>query len=738
MSNFWIFFHILIFYSLNGVFLLLVSCVSISEVQNKHLSQSSILSLSEETDTLDTQSIENYLRNFSKQHKDLSSQWWVKYQRAKLWEIKNREKACLALKELTETTDFPLHKVALVRKKTVCRIEEKDLIELKQILENKNDKWLHHLTAQVGTDQARYLSLPSYLSYFQYKLSFYTPISSKQIELLEQSIASAKKAKDYKQEQLSSDRLYQIAPRLMPDTPNKKVSVFKLAYDYRKAREFHKAISIYQSIVKNLKSPFHEVYKALRHLRSTSKLMNNKEDVLKYSAQLAEVTRNAFLESLNTRRNKQICHKEKTRLYHDGVLIYAKTLWTQGNRTQAQKILQVAQENLKECKTSGHIYWVLTQMREEAKDFQQAIVWAQRGVEVAKLRSTIWEKLKWRLAWNFRKTSQFQKAAVHFKEIIAVTKDSFLRSQYSYWLARTFEDMGHYFQAQMEFQKLTQTNALGYYGLLAYRSLKKPIPAFNNQNMGLPKRFIASRRSSVVNENLIKWLIAVNEKELAKNYLRTQKAKISHKKDMEGLIDYFSIVGDHIQVFSYLSRSSFDVISFPHLLFPTPYLRQITELSHKYAVPKELIYSIIRQESAFNRYARSPADAFGLMQLLPRVAKKTAQLSDVPYHSVEDLYNPKTNLSLGILHLRELLDKFDNQFVMAVASYNAPEEAVRNWVKDRFHDKPIEFIEDIPYRETRLYVKLVIRNLIFYQRLFSDKEISFPEWCLDGLQSFKS
>ena len=737
MSNFWIFLHIFIFYSLNGVFLLLASCVSISEVQNKHLSQSSILSLSEEIDALDMQSIENYLRKFSKQHRDLSSQWWVKYQTAKLWEVKNREKACLAFKELTETKDFPLYKVALVRKKTVCRVEEKDLIELKQILENKNDRWLHRLAAQVGADQARHLSLPSYLSYFQYKLSYHTPVPSKQIEFLEQSITHSKKAKDHRQEQLSSKRLYQIAPRL---ASNEKISAFKLAYDYRKAREFQKAISIYQSIVKKPQSSFYNVYKALRHLRSTSKLMNNTEDVLKYSAQLAKTARSAFLESLKVHQGQYVCPKEKTKLYHDGVLIYAKTLWTQGNRVQAQKILQVTQESLKECKTSGHIYWVLTQMREEAGDFQQAIVWSQKGVEVAKFRSMIWEKLKWRLAWNFRKISQFQKAALHLKEVIAITKDSFLRSQYSYWLARTFEDMGNHFEAQMEFQKLIQTNPLGYYGLLAYRSLKKPIPALNNQVELVPERSIAkaSKPSVAVNENLIKWLISVNEKELARNYLRMQKAKIAKKKDMANLIDYFSIVGDHIQVFSYLSRSSFDRTAFPHLLFPTPYLRQITELSRKYAVPKEIIYSIIRQESAFNRYARSPADAFGLMQLLPRVAKKTARLSNVPYSSVEDLYNPKTNLSLGIFHLRQLLDKFDNQFVMTVASYNAPEEAVRNWVKDRFHNKPVEFIEDIPYRETRLYVKLVIRNLIFYQRLFSDKEISFPEWCLNGLQSFKS
>ena len=742
----WFFFQFVTFYCLMGFLLLLASCTSISQNQNRRPPTSDLLFLPEEGHRIDVNSIEIYLKSFARKNQDISSQWWAKYQTAKLQEATHPEKACVVLTELAKNVHFPLHKVALVKKKTVCRVQESDLIQLKQILENKKEKWLHPLVAQIGVQQARYLSHLSYLSYFQYHLSFHTPVPSQQIQLLEQSIENAQKVNNPKQEHLSFQRLYKIAPRLKPNT---EVSPFQLAYDYRKARQFDKASEVYQSIINDPQASLSDVYKALKRLRIVSKLINNKSDVLKYSAQLEQMTKHKFLTSRHPQNQQSLCHSNITRLYHNGALLYAKTLWTQSQRVKAQKVLETAQNHLKNCKTHGHIYWVLTQMEEEVKNFEKALVWVQKGLEVVKPRSQIWEKLKWRLAWNLRKTSQFDQAIVHLKDIEASTQNNFLRSQYQYWLARSYEDKGDARQAKIEFQKLTQTDTLGYYGLLAYRSLKKPIPTFHHLQStiqpAVARRFMASRSSSskYIDDNLVRWLIAVNEKDLAKSYLRIQKPANLYKSNLENIINYFSIVGDHIKVFSYLSQSPFDfksymIFTFPHLFFPTPYLQQITKLSNKYTVPRELIYSIIRQESAFNTYARSPADAFGLMQILPRVAKETARTSKLPYQSAEDLYDPITNLSLGVFHLRQLLDKFDNQFIMTVASYNAPEEAVRNWVKERFHSNPIEFIEDIPYRETKLYVKLIIRNLVFYQRLFSDKDIFFPEWCLDGLHSFKT
>ena len=72
------------------------------------------------------------------------------------------------------------------------------------------------------------------------------------------------------------------------------------------------------------------------------------------------------------------------------------------------------------------------------------------------------------------------------------------------------------------------------------------------------------------------------------------------------------------------------------------------------------------------------------------------------------------------------------------AAYNASERAIESWLKTRLKEDSLEFIEDIPYDETRSYVKLVIRNFIFYSRLKEPaKKLAFPSWCLDDLQSFR-
>jgi soluble lytic murein transglycosylase len=142
----------------------------------------------------------------------------------------------------------------------------------------------------------------------------------------------------------------------------------------------------------------------------------------------------------------------------------------------------------------------------------------------------------------------------------------------------------------------------------------------------------------------------------------------------------------------------------------------------------------MRQESAFNPLARSSADAFGLMQLLPRVAKSSALKNNIPLNQDADLFKPHVNIPLGSAHLSDLWEKYNGQFILAVASYNASEKAIQNWLSTRYRGDSLEFIEDIPYEETRSYVKLVMRNLVFYQRIYATEPIPFPEWCLEIIQ----
>ena len=138
----------------------------------------------------------------------------------------------------------------------------------------------------------------------------------------------------------------------------------------------------------------------------------------------------------------------------------------------------------------------------------------------------------------------------------------------------------------------------------------------------------------------------------------------------------------------------------------------------------------MRQESAFNPKARSFADAFGLLQLIPEVAQRANKKIEGTYKNADDLFNPQLNIKLGSYYLKQQWELYNNRFILASASYNATDRAIKSWIKTRYDGDTLQFIEDIPYEETRNYVKLVMRNYIFYKLINSDGKIDFPEYCL--------
>ena len=110
----------------------------------------------------------------------------------------------------------------------------------------------------------------------------------------------------------------------------------------------------------------------------------------------------------------------------------------------------------------------------------------------------------------------------------------------------------------------------------------------------------------------------------------------------------------------------------------------------------------------FVRHARPlPAAALGLMQLIPPTAARVAKQLGLPAPSQEKLFEPEINLTLGTQYLKDLLQRYSNNWYKAIAAYNAGEAAVDRWEKEIVTDDIEEFVERIPYVETRGYVKLV-------------------------------
>jgi soluble lytic murein transglycosylase len=140
------------------------------------------------------------------------------------------------------------------------------------------------------------------------------------------------------------------------------------------------------------------------------------------------------------------------------------------------------------------------------------------------------------------------------------------------------------------------------------------------------------------------------------------------------------------------------------------------------AVEAPLALAITRQESEFDTKARSKANAIGLMQLLPATAKETARKHNIPYSGEATLLSSSSNMRLGSAYLGRLIERFDGSYVKAIAAYNAGPGRVRQW--EDIYGNPgntpeevINWIEKIPFSETRNYVQRVLENLQVYRHL---------------------
>jgi soluble lytic murein transglycosylase len=153
------------------------------------------------------------------------------------------------------------------------------------------------------------------------------------------------------------------------------------------------------------------------------------------------------------------------------------------------------------------------------------------------------------------------------------------------------------------------------------------------------------------------------------------------------------------------------------ILFPQPYWGTIEDEAKKNGLDPYMVAALIRQETEFNPLAVSNRNAYGLMQLLPSVGSSMAKKEGIHHFHTEELLDPATNIRLGTLYLKEMLDKFGGRPEYAFAAYNAGDNRVADWQSIRKYNGMDEFVESIPFTETREYVQAILRNEAIYREL---------------------
>ena len=132
----------------------------------------------------------------------------------------------------------------------------------------------------------------------------------------------------------------------------------------------------------------------------------------------------------------------------------------------------------------------------------------------------------------------------------------------------------------------------------------------------------------------------------------------------------------------------------------------------------EMVAAVVRQESEFDPRAVSAANAYGLTQILPSTGRDLSRRLRVRGFNQKMLLRPEFNLRLGTQYLKSLLAEFDGRWEPALAAYNAGKSRVVEWQQRTGYREPAEFVEAIPFSETRNYVQVVLRNADLYRRLY--------------------
>lgn len=167
-------------------------------------------------------------------------------------------------------------------------------------------------------------------------------------------------------------------------------------------------------------------------------------------------------------------------------------------------------------------------------------------------------------------------------------------------------------------------------------------------------------------------------------------------------------------------------LAYWRILFPEPYWTTIKAESAKNNLDPYLVASLIRQESEFNPAVISYANAYGLMQLLPSVGKALAREEGISHFQTFQLLDPEMNIRLGTRYLRQMLEKFGGVQEYALAAYNAGDSRVVDWQASGPYDGIDEFVESIPFTQTRDYVQSILRNIEIYRAIDAHVESQGP------------
>ena len=283
------------------------------------------------------------------------------------------------------------------------------------------------------------------------------------------------------------------------------------------------------------------------------------------------------------------------------------------------------------------------------------------------------------------------------------------RSRWQYWQAQALANTGRQTQSDEAFVRLAKDRSL--FGFMASEKVNKPPQlgdqpiAFSSAEMAqfeqLPAIRIVSELNALdrANDARRQWWFLLNQ--LNKDQI-LMAAKLAQQWGWT-----------QVSIFTVAKAEHWDDVE---LRFPIDYEEAVRKYAGQQELDPAIVFGLIRRESVFDRFARSPAGARGLMQIMPRTGRQIARSLKEKWNSVGSLFNPVVNVKYGTYYYKQMLDRYDGHFALAAAAYNAGPRRVDSWLPKYGPMSADIWIETIPFKETREYVAAVLGYAMIYQQ----------------------
>jgi len=370
------------------------------------------------------------------------------------------------------------------------------------------------------------------------------------------------------------------------------------------------------------------------------------------------------------------------------------------DRAQKDRALRVLREvarDRKESAVKARAYYSLSTHAsgKEQREYEEKVIALAPD-------SSYTVRILWNRGWARWKNNDIAGAIREWERSVSPAMDSSWRPRVLYWIAKGYGRLNVPEKREAAIQSIRKHYPLSIYAFLSGGEKLDIVPA-------VPPAFASGTPSE-----LEKWGFII--------YARRTLAAGGNTKSLFKAALLAEWSEDHIAAYSAARRLTSEISRGPsffrkglEFIYPRPFLKEVRSAAERFNIEENLVWAIMRQESAFDQNATSWVGASGLMQLMPGTAKAEAKALKMKKYNI---YDPGDNIILGTSHIARLLKSFGST-ELAVAAYNAGGGNARRWLAGRKNPPPLdEWIEMVRFEETNGYVQKVMANLHVYRELY--------------------